>query len=134
MYDITVEQDFDAAHFLKGYSGKCERLHGHRFRVAATMRFHKLNDIGLSYDFSDLKRHLRDVLGRLDHQPLNDTPPFDSINPSSENIARTIYEELLAKLGEQGNALRMVEVWESPEAKVAYAPDLADGLRGEVPY
>jgi 6-pyruvoyltetrahydropterin/6-carboxytetrahydropterin synthase len=122
MYEVTVEQHFDAAHFLRGYGGKCETLHGHRFRVVATLDFEKLNDIGLAYDFVEIKKHLKDVVARFDHTPLNDTPPFDAINPSSENIARTIYDELRTRLGEDARALRSVEVWESPETRVTYRP------------
>ncbi len=122
MYDVTVEQHFDAAHFLRGYKGKCETLHGHRFRVLATLGFEELNDIGLAYDFVEIKKHLKDVAAHFDHTPLNDTPPFDTINPSSENIARTVYDELQTRLGEDAKALRSVEVWESPETRVSYRP------------
>ncbi|MEW6033574.1 MAG: 6-carboxytetrahydropterin synthase QueD [Chloroflexota bacterium] len=117
-----MEQEFDAAHSLRGYGGRCERLHGHRFRVAATLRFEKLNDIGLAYDFTELKRHLGDILSHLDHTPLNDTPPFDTLNPSSENIARFTYQELQARLGGAAGALHSVTVWESPQSHVTYIP------------
>jgi 6-pyruvoyltetrahydropterin/6-carboxytetrahydropterin synthase len=94
MYEVSVREHFDAAHALRGYKGKCENLHGHRFEVEVTLRTEGLDDIGLAYDFTDLKKHLRDLLARLDHTSLNDVPPFDRINPSSENIAATIYGEL----------------------------------------
>ncbi|MBI2854654.1 MAG: 6-carboxytetrahydropterin synthase QueD [Chloroflexi bacterium] len=122
MYEVTIEQDFDAAHHLRGYSGKCERQHGHRFRVAATLRFDKLDNIGISRDFVDLKQHLKEILSRFDHYPLNDIPPFDKVNPSSENIARTVFEEFRSRLRDQGHALHSVTVWESPEQHVTYLP------------
>ena len=122
MYEISVEQDFDAAHFLRGYGGKCERQHGHRFRVQATLRMGKLNELGLAYDFTVLKKHLKDIVTLLDHVPLNETLPFDKINPSSENIARTIFNDLKTRLGEAGGALHSVAVWESPESHVTYTP------------
>ncbi|MBI2859911.1 MAG: 6-carboxytetrahydropterin synthase QueD [Chloroflexi bacterium] len=123
MYEIAVEQHFDAAHYLRGYKGKCEALHGHRFLAVARARAAALNDIGLAYDFSELKQHLRDILSRLDHACLNDVPPFDGINPSSENIAATIYSELKPRLDGTPVTLSAVEVWESPEAMVVYTAD-----------
>ena len=77
----------------------------------------------MAYDFTKLKGHLRDILSRLDHTCLNDIPPFDKINPSSENIARTIYNELKPKLAGTPAVIASVEVWESPESRVSYTPD-----------
>jgi len=118
-----VEQDFDAAHFLRGYGGKCEAVHGHRFRVAVKVKSSVVNDIGIAYDFTELKRHLRDILSRFDHTCLNDVPPFDKINPSSENIATSIYNELQPRLTGAPVSISCVEVWESPQSGVAYTPD-----------
>lgn len=123
MYQISVEQDFDAAHFLRGYQGKCEALHGHRFRVAVKVQASQLDDIGLAYDFTVLKQHLAGILSRFDHTCLNDVPPFDKINPSSENIASTIYNELQPRLAGAPVALLSVEVGESPVTAVTYSPD-----------
>ncbi len=123
MYVISVEQHFDAAHFLRGYGGKCEALHGHRFRAAVRVSAHTLDDTGMAYDFTLLKKHLGEVLSRYDHACLNDVPPFDGINPSSENLARTIYEGLAEKLAEAPVKLAGVDVWESPESRASYTPD-----------
>jgi 6-pyruvoyltetrahydropterin/6-carboxytetrahydropterin synthase len=120
MYQLIVEQHFDAAHFLRGYKGKCEALHGHRFRVVAKVKASRLNDIGLAYDFTELKRHLGDIIKRFDHTCLNDAPPFDKINPSSENIASAIYYELKPRLKAAPVSLASVEVWESPDSGVEY--------------
>ena len=123
MYQISVETHFDAAHFLRGYQGKCESLHGHRFRVVARVSASGLDDIGLAYDFTELKQHLNDILSRFDHTCLNDVPPFDKINPSSENIATTIYDELQHKLTGAPVSISAIEVWESPQTGVVYSPD-----------
>ncbi len=123
MYQVSIEQHFDAAHFLRGYGGKCEALHGHRFRVVVRVRAAEVDDIGLAYDFVELKRQLGDILSRFDHTCLNDVPPFDKINPSSENIASTIYSELQPKLAGAPVSLACVEVWESPQSGVDYSPD-----------
>ena len=122
MYEITVEKHFEAAHFLRGYQGKCEAMHGHRYRVVVKIEATKLNDIGLAYDFTDIKRHLNDILARYDHSCLNDLPPFDRINPSAENIAATIYEELKGKLEGEPVTIICVEAWETPQQGVSYRP------------
>ena len=120
MYRVSVRQHFDAAHYLRDYGGKCEALHGHRFEVVVTVEAKKLNKIGLSYDFVELKKHLGEILKRFDHGCLNDMKPFDKINPSSENIAETICKELKRRISSV--AISQVEVWESPESRVAYIP------------
>ena len=123
MYQVSVEQHFEAAHFLRGYRGKCEALHGHRYRVVVNIKSPVVDDIGLAYDFTDLKRHLRDILARFDHICLNDIAPFDKINPSAENIAATIYNELKSKLATAPLTLSCIEAWESPQTGVTYSPD-----------
>ena len=122
MYEISVEKHFDAAHYLRGYKGKCEEMHGHRYRVVVKIEAEKLNDIGLAYDFTDLKRYLKEILDRFDHTCLNDIPPFDEINPSAENIAAAIYNELKDRLAAAPVSLTAIEAWESPEQGVAYRP------------
>jgi len=123
MYEVSVEQHFDAAHYLRDYQGKCEALHGHRYQVVAKVKASQVDKVGLAYDFTVLKRHLADILSRFDHTCLNDVPPFDKINPSSENIASTIYNELGSKVTGDPVSLSRVEVWESPDSWVAYSPD-----------
>jgi 6-pyruvoyltetrahydropterin/6-carboxytetrahydropterin synthase len=125
MYEIAVEADFDAAHYLRGYEGKCENVHGHRFRVMARVGAKGTDVVGMGYDFTKLRQQLGQVVGRLDHVCLNDMPPFDKINPSSENIASTIFGELQAMLGGQGVSLHSIQVWESPHSSVVYWPDEA---------
>lgn len=120
MYQITVEGHFDAAHALRGYKGKCENIHGHRYRVAVSVKATGLNEIGLAYDFSELKKHLGDILGRYDHTSLNDIPPFDKINPSAENLAAAIHAELKTGLKDAPVTLVSVTVWESPGSSVEY--------------
>ena len=123
MYQISVEQHFDAAHFLRGYRGKCEALHGHRYRVVVKIASSGVDDIGIAYDFMELKQHLVGVIARFDHACLNDVPPFDQINPSAENIAENIYKELQPKLAGAPVSITAIEVWESPQTGVTYTPD-----------
>ncbi len=120
MYTLSVEAHFDAAHALRGYKGKCESLHGHRFKVVVKVSASELDGIGLAYDFTELKATLNAILGRFDHTTINEVPPFDKINPSSENIAHTIYKELKIALKEEPVELTAVEVWESPTSGAEY--------------
>jgi len=119
VFEVSVREHFDAAHYLRGYMGKCENMHGHRYQVMVTVRVQDVDEIGLAYDFAVLKRHLREILGRFDHVCLNDVPPFNRINPSSENIATTIFEELLNR----GLPVSSIQVYESPDSCVTYIPD-----------
>jgi len=123
MYEVSIEKHFDAAHYLRDYQGKCESLHGHRYRVIAKVKASQVNEIGLAYDFTVLKQHLADIIAKFDHTCLNDVPPFDKINPSSENIASIVYNELKPKLAEDAVTISCIEVWESPDSWVAYSPD-----------
>ncbi len=122
MYQLFVEEHFDAAHYLPNYHGKCEQLHGHRFKVVARFQAEKLDETGLAYDFAQLKQHLREILARFDHTCLNDVPPLDKLGPSCENIAATIYKALRARFARSSVELVNVEVWESPTTGVVYSP------------
>jgi len=122
MYQVSVEQHFDAAHYLRNYHGKCESLHGHRFKVVVNLKATKLNEIGLAYDFVKLKQYLGEIITRFDHTCLNDIPPFDRLNPSSENIATTIYDQL-KQLFPGEVILSSIAVWESPQSCITYSPE-----------
>lgn len=129
MYQLFVEDHVDAAHYLPSYRGKCENLHGHRFRVVARVEAAELDAGGLAYDFARLKEHLREVLARFDHVCLNEVAPLDKIGPSSENIAAVIYDALRSRLSEAPVRLVSVEVWESPTTGVAYSPLANPGVQ-----
>lgn len=122
MYQLFVEEHFDAAHYLRNYHGKCENLHGHRFKVVVRLETTKLNEVGLAYDFAQLKHCLRELLAQFDHACLNDIAPFEKIEPSCENIAATIYDKLQPRFSSLPVKLACVEVWESPTSGVAYYP------------
>jgi len=120
MYDLMVEADFSAAHQLRGYKGKCEALHGHNWRVQIVVSSDKLNEIGIVLDFHELKEISREVILPLDHSFLNDVFPFTEINPSSENIARWIYDSLKKKLQTRNCMISSVTVWENDSSSATY--------------
>jgi len=122
MFQVSVRQHFDAAHYLRGYQGKCENVHGHRFEVVIRVNTEKLDDRGLAFDFLELKEYVRETTGKLDHVCINDLPHFTKNNASSENIALYIYQELAERLKKAPVKLVGVEVWESPENCITYTP------------
>jgi len=124
MFEVSVDAAFAAAHSLRGYQGKCEDLHGHNYRVRLVVSGKELDKIGLLQDFTVLKRVLRGIVDKLDHKHLNELPPFDRINPSAENLARFIHDEMARQLaGQLGEAsLASVTVWETDTAAATYKP------------
>jgi 6-pyruvoyltetrahydropterin/6-carboxytetrahydropterin synthase len=122
LYELTVIRKFSAAHQLRGYEGECENLHGHTYQVEVRVRAEALDEIGLAVDFKELKRFIDGLLEQYDHGFLNDVPPFDDINPSAENMARVIFEDMKKDLPE-GITLSKVVVWESENASAAYFED-----------
>ncbi len=122
MYELTIEGSFASAHQLRGYKGKCENLHGHNWKVELSVEGKALNDIGLLIDFHELKRILGEVLVRLDHKNINEIPPFNRENPSSENIARYIALETEILLNDDHPEVTVshVTVWESGTSRCKY--------------
>jgi len=120
MFELTVRDEFAAAHCLRNYPGACERPHGHNWKVEVVVRGEKLNEIGVLIDFKDLKKHLKEVLSELDHRDLNNHPAFQSQNPSSENIARYIFENLAPKLAPYSVKLVRVTVCETERACASF--------------
>lgn len=121
MYTVSVQAHYDAAHFLRNYKGKCERLHGHRYVVEVAFQTTELNESGIAFDFVDLKRSLRELADGLDHQNLNDLPEFKEVETSAENQARYFYEELRKRLpAELADGLLYARVWETPTQWAQY--------------
>lgn len=120
MFYLQVEDDFASAHQLRGYKGKCENLHGHNWRVMVRVKGEALGSLGMLMDFGDLKKLLKKSMDRLDHKFLNETAPFDTINPTSENIAKHLYEELGKGLP-SGVGVHDVTVWESEKCAAVYS-------------
>jgi 6-pyruvoyltetrahydropterin/6-carboxytetrahydropterin synthase len=116
MYKIKVEGNFSSAHNLRGYKGKCESLHGHNWKIEASVASDKVDDVGMVMDFTELKRDLFKILEKLDHKYLNSLTPFKKINPTSENIACYIYTELKKNIP----ATSSVTVWENVFSSATY--------------
>lgn len=121
VYVISTQAHYDAAHSLRNHPGKCARLHGHRYVVEVALQARELDGAGMAMDFSDLKAILRELAERLDHQNLNEIPPFDRVESSAENQARWFFEEIRARLPEEHReGLLYARVWESPTQWAQY--------------
>jgi len=122
MYFLTVKADFSSAHALRGYEGACEHLHGHNWLVEATVRTRGLDELGMGIDFKLLKSHLRELCDKLDHRYLNEIPPFDKLNPTSENLARYLAEQLQERLKNETPTVLVweVTVWESENSRASW--------------
>jgi 6-pyruvoyltetrahydropterin/6-carboxytetrahydropterin synthase len=124
MFEVSVDDSFAAAHNLRNYKGKCENLHGHNYKVRVVLTGPRLDETGLLYDFVHLKQVIQSVLRTLDHKYLNETKPFDELNPSAENIAKHIYDEASRQMNTTANGagLASVTVWESDITAATYRP------------
>ncbi len=112
MYELSISRDFSAAHNLRGYHGDCERLHGHNWKVEIVIEAERLNEIGMVIDFREAKKISDSAVAKLDHSYLNELAWFREVNPTTENIARVIFDEISSRLPE-GLRLARVKVWES---------------------
>ncbi len=122
MFELKILSHFAAAHQLTMVAKKCENLHGHNWKVEVCVTGERLNDAGVLVDFGILKRHVRDVMSRLDHRFLNELPYFENMAPSSENLAVYIAESLQELIDEPGVTVSRVTTWESDDACATYTP------------
>lgn len=121
MFMVTVQAHYDSAHYLRNYQGKCERLHGHRYVVELALATTELDRAGIAFDFVDVKKHLRELADQLDHNNLNDLPPFDTIEPSAENQAKYFHDEMKRRLPPRmAEAIVYARVWETPTQWAQY--------------
>ena len=120
MYEIMIQETFSAAHRLRNYGGQCEELHGHNWRVDVVVTAGELDDTGLAIDFRVLRQKTREILSSLDHAFLNELEPFQEVNPSSENIARFIFQAMENGLAGRGVSVVRVNVWESDHSCASF--------------
>ena len=120
MYEVIVKTVFSAAHRLRYYDGKYESLHGHNWTAIVTVETKGLDEIGVGVDFIVLKKNVEETLSRLDYKNINEVPPFDSKNPSAENIARWLFGELDSRINNDNIRLKRIEIKEFDDCGAAY--------------
>lgn len=124
MYELTVKSEFEAAHFIKDYPGKCARLHGHNWTVEAVAQGTQLNELGILIDFKIFKAELNKILDELDHQYLNELEMFAKKNPTAENIAKEIFDKFsTSEIFTGTTKLTAIKVYETPKSCVTYRPN-----------
>ncbi len=122
MYELKVITNFSAAHQLRNFEGACENLHGHNWKIEIYVTSETLNEAGIVIDFRVLKEHVNTIMADLDHKFLNDLKAFKNHNPSSENIARYIAEQLSLSLNDPEIKVNRVTAWESETSCATYYP------------
>ncbi len=120
MYEVSVKSHFSAAHRLVDYNGDCSKVHGHNWEVIVYLRSEKLDAIGIAVDFRQVKKWLNEILGEMDHSNLNEHRVFSRINPTSEALAKFIFDELRQRLAESDADVHRVSVSESPGTSATY--------------
>ena len=124
MFEATVEDSFAAGHYLRYYKGKCEKPHGHNYKVRVTLAGEQLDKAGLLLDFKDLRDVMKQVIDRLDHQMINELEPFTQLNPSAENLAKYFYDETNSKLDRVSNGrvrVKKVTIFETDTTTATYS-------------
>jgi len=122
-YTLKILADFASAHTLRDYPGDCSRMHGHNWKLEVEVTANALNDHGMGMDFKTIKTATRELAKTLDHRYLNDIPPFDTINPTAENIAQYFYQNLSNTLNIDTAKISAVTLWETDRACVRYSED-----------
>ena len=120
MYKLSALLNFSSAHFLNAYNGDCARLHGHNWKVLVEVSTDELDDTGMAMDFKDLNNIAWKVIGKFDHQVINEVEPFDKINPTAENLARFFYEEIQSSLPANVK-MGKIGLWETEKYLVEYS-------------
>jgi 6-pyruvoyltetrahydropterin/6-carboxytetrahydropterin synthase len=123
VFEISKDYVFSAAHQIRFHGGKCERLHGHNWRIRVFVRASSLNAIGMVVDFADLQRLVAEIGVRFDHRNVNEIPPFDQLNTTAELIAKFFHDEMAARLAaaEGGRVtVARVDVWENEGSLASY--------------
>lgn len=120
IYTVTTTLDFAASHIIEGHPGACARLHGHNWKVEVEAQAYSLDEIGVAVDFKTLKAAATKVIDKLDHYHLNDIPPFNTINPTAENVAAYLYQKIGAQLNSEHAKVTAVTLWETDRSRVRY--------------
>ncbi|MBI5117840.1 6-carboxytetrahydropterin synthase QueD [Candidatus Poribacteria bacterium] len=126
VYELTIKTVFSAAHSLRDYEGPCSRLHGHNWVVEVIVCGNQLQPNGILVDFGEVKKITSDLLSNLDHANLNETPPFDRLNPTSENLARWIYEQVGRQINGDDVRVTQVNVREAETSCASYFEEIVE--------
>lgn len=116
MYEIKAQLYFSAAHHLLNYDGECENQHGHNWLVEAYVQGTELDKSNILIDYKILKKYLKDVLNLLDHKDINELEDFKGVSPSSETLAKYIYEKMKVNVPQ----ISKISIWETATSCASY--------------
>ena len=122
-YTLKVVSDFASAHTLRGYPGACSRMHGHNWKVETEIEASSLDETGMAIDFKTIRQATIKLTDKLDHRYINEISPFDTVNPTAENIAANIFENLSKALNSKSVRVKAITLWETERACVRYTED-----------
>ncbi len=120
MYKLAIEVSISASHYLRHYSGPCQRMHGHNWKIQVVVTGKQLNEAGMIIDFKELSDLTWQVIGRFDHQTFNELPPFDTLNPTAENMAKYFYHEI-GRILPEGVSMSAIRLWETDKYMLEYS-------------
>lgn len=123
MFELKIKSDFSSAHRLYDYNGQCENFHGHNWKVYVTVKRTALDAAGMVIDFKELLDIIDEFLSKLDHQYLNELEFFKGLNPTSENVALIIYNNIAGRIEAKSVKVAKVEVYEEDHSSAAYIPE-----------
>lgn len=123
LYTLTVVTDFSASHIIPGHPGKCARLHGHNWKVELSIQARELDHLGMGLDFATIKQTAKLLIDEVDHQHLNDIPPFTTISPTAENISAWLFKRLAQSLNSNQVNVSAVTLWETDRSRVTYSEE-----------
>lgn len=123
-FSLSIEASFSSAHSLRGYVGRCSRVHGHNYKVVIEIAADSLNELGFVVDYYDVKTVLSDCIDQIDHRNINDIPPFDTLNPTAENLAIWFYKQLSQHLNDQRISVSAVTLYETEDFCIRYTEDV----------
>lgn len=123
MFEIYRECTFSASHQLRNYQGKCERLHGHNWRIRVHVIGDQLDKSGMLLDFHELDAIMKAAIDVFDHRHLNEVDAFLVDSPSSEMLARVVFDEVQKRLPVHLNIkVKCCDVWENDLSRARYYP------------
>jgi 6-pyruvoyltetrahydropterin/6-carboxytetrahydropterin synthase len=120
MFILKIVTDFSSAHSLRDYPGDCANMHGHNWKVEVLVSSKELDESGMVIDFRKIKQQTKKVISKLDHRYLNEVKPFDKVNPTAENLAKYLYEEIDKNITNDKVIVYKVIVWENSRYSASY--------------
>lgn len=123
MFEVTASQSFKASHAIRTLSGDLEPTHEHDWRIVVTVLGSSLDSNGCVIDFAVIQRHVRSCLENWEGKDLNTLGIFMDMPPSTEFLAKCLFDQLDPLMSEDGYTLKRVTIWETDNCSAAFVRD-----------